>query len=373
MNAFYSKLVIATGLAIVVFVVVWMFQVLCLKFFQTATGKSAPKQTFGPFSNWITRTMLAICVGLMMLGVCIVLTYHSYTGVLVSLTGYIIWWAGDKDIPTEPQHAGTLMLQGDYILTTVTKVDKNGTTTGEKQPIVVGGRTIVFPYWPFYLSVKTFDMTLQDYEIDAIIYCMDSSGNRDNLVPVYGKISVAIRPDRTKLIEYNLAGGMKNIKAQVDDIVIREVRHIATRFTIREVVTDPTKLTRAFARNGEIRERVERQFEGNSFGIDLVKLQPDFNLSEELREEMEQHQAEIFQRFAELEEIETDIKAAERLLASHRHHGNDDITFKDCLEQYKLLKVIRQGKTYKVDSKGGTLLPLGGGGGKKKKNNQGNN
>jgi hypothetical protein len=346
----------AFGLAVLTLLLVWVFQNLWFAVFRAATGKEQPRETYGPFGNPITLGILMLCAGLMATGLYIVLVRLSFTGVWIGFAGYYLWWAGDTDIPTEPQHAGTLMLNGDYIIMF-------------GSPVVVGGRTIVFPYWPIRLTVKTFDMTMQDYEIEMIIYVMDNSRNPLKKVPLYGKVSVALRPNKKQLIEYNLAGGMKNIKAQVDDIVVRETRHVAINFTADDVVTNPTTLSAMFEENGRIRRKVEGFFEGRSFGVELLKFQPHFDYSEELREEMEAHQAELFQRFAELEEIETDVQAAEKLIAGHRRHGNHSITFAQALEQYKQLRLIREGMTYSISGTGATIAELPRGG---KKNRRGN-
>jgi hypothetical protein len=305
--------------------------------YEKATGKDERTPSYRPFSNVVTLSILLLCLVLIIGGVIVIFRLHSFYGVPMGILGAFLWYVGDTDIPSKPRYAGMLMWYDTPI------------RIGDK-PIVLGGRTILLRFWPFCLTVRLFKMTTVEESIEAIIYAKDDTGKS---IPLYGKIAVAVRPRKDGLLEFNQAGGMDNIMPQIKLIVIRETRHLAQSLTPEKIVTDPTIFADLFVEGGQIRESVQNAMDLKSFGAELTNLQPDFDYSEDLRKTMEGHQKELFERQNEQAEYDTDVLAAQNLLQKHRGQKEFGISFNDCLEQVKQMRLIRDGKTFNITSSGG--------------------
>ncbi len=294
--------------------------------------QSAPK--LKPFGNPITLAILLACI--LLLGIGLILSTLSPVGIIIGIFGVVIWWAGDTVHPSEPRTAGLVKFWDSYI------------TLGDRN-VVVGGRTILAPYWPIFLSSTLVEITNKDKDFSMKLL------SRDN-IQLEGFISVTLRPDIADLVDFIQASGgdMGKIFEQLDDIIYEQAKSKARENDAEDIAKKSELIS------GPLRLHLQSNvFEQGSFGVEIVKIQARFDMPQDIINAMQQQVREGYERQGELKEYDTDTIAAQRLQTSYRDAGLT-INLKDCLDEIKTLRLIRDERVARIETtgKGGNTVIL---------------
>ena len=214
--------------------------------------------------------------------------------------------------------------------------------------MVVGGRTILADYFPFFLSAVPIEMTNVDNDFKMTVM------SEDNL-PLQGVVSLTLIPKTDDVIDYiqASAGDMKNIFGQIDDIIYEDAKREARRYPGELLAKESERIS------GPLREKIEKVFDQHSFGVKILKIQAKFDLTEDVLKRLKEKALETFDRRAELEEYRTQLEAAAMIQTRYMNDPNmkDRVpTFDQCLREVKNLRLIRDHKYIKIDSPKGVNL-----------------
>jgi hypothetical protein len=250
------------------------------------------------------------------------------------VTGIAMFVFGYTDIPSKPRTAGVLTLWGSF------------STIGDK-PIIVGGKTILANYFPFNLSCEQIDITNVDKKIPMAITSKDE-------VVLEGNVSITLFPDLEDAIDYIQAGGdIKKIIEQLDDIVKKGAREIARNIDALEITQDSEKLS------GPLKAGVEKYVDSKSFGVTVYKIQAIFNQPDDVIKAMKGVRLELYERKNEMTEYTTFTQAARQL---QEFYQSDPLmegkvpTLKECVEEIKSLRLIRDSRSQEVRNKDGKSI-----------------
>ena len=289
-------------------------------------GTEAP--SLRPFDNPITFSILMLCVGLISIGV-IMAAVGSFWGIIIGGIGAGIWIAGDTDHPVNPRTAGMLTFWDAPICI-------------GGAPVVVGGRTILANYWPFFLSSTPLVTINQDRDFPVPIVTKDN-------VNMPGFISVTLQPDVTDLVDYLQAGAkMEAIFSQIDDIISEKAKDEGRRHDSDDVAKQNSLISKP------LRAHLGTIFEEKSFGIKIKKVQARYDMPPEIIQAINLERKANYDRAGQLAEYETDITSAEKLFAAYQKAGTPQ-TMDKCLQEIKQLRLIRDGKNYRFDGNGVVL------------------
>jgi hypothetical protein len=338
---------LALMLASLVALIVVIGRAVFRKLFKKATIEKEPEDpeqvtsapSLKPFSNPITLSMLMLCVSLIVIGVFYALVIVSPWGIVVGSIGVLLWWAGYTKHSTDPREAGALTFWGSYL------------QIGGRA-VIVGGETILAPYWPIKLESVKFPITNYDHDFKIRIYVGKDPKKK---LPLEGTVSVTFRPCVEDAVDYITAGKIEKIIPQVDDIVLVETRELAASLEPEDIVYTPKKLQVLFGKGG-LQGILEDVFERKAFGLEILKVQPDFDFTEDIRKKMSEVKKEEFDRVVELTEYRTDVKGALVILRAHRMTGDRKYTFNQALQEAKQLRLIRDEKVVRVDTSGGSVV-----------------
>jgi hypothetical protein len=290
---------------------------------------SAPE--LKPFGNAVTRGILISIIALVAVGSVLTLA-GSFMGVIVGSVGILAWWAGYTKIPTDPRTGGALTCWGSF-------VELNG------KSIVVGGDTILADYFPFYLGYVPFELTNRDKDFPMTVMSKDN-------VPLEGVVSITLRPEIEDAVDYIQAGKMDNILLQLDDIIYEIAKRHGRMHNGEEIAKDSELIS------GPIRAHLgSDEFGESNFGVTVIKVQAKFDMPEDVLIDMKQQVREQYQRKNELLEYETDIMAAKKLqeqYSSDPHMTGKVPTLKECLQEIKTLRLIRDQRVARIESTGNT-------------------
>lgn len=288
-----------------------------------------------PFGNLITSSILAIIIGLWVIGLFLIFL-GLYTGVLVAWLGIFLFVVGYTDIPANPRTAAALTFWGSFI------------KLGGK-PVVVGGKTVLANYFPFFISGEQFNITNVDKDITMTVTSKDK-------VPLEGVVSVTLYPDIDDAIDYIQAGGdIMKIIAQLDDIVKKRAREVAADEDALDITQKSEKIS------GKLLSHVTDKLEERAFGVKVLKVQAIFDQPADVLLAMKGKRIEKYQRENEHYEYETNIEAAKKLQTMYR---NDPAmkgrvpTLEACLEQILTQRLIRDGRAQEIKSKGGKIFNI---------------
>ena len=300
---------------------------------QTQTNPtSAPE--LKPFNNPVTRGVLTVILASIIIGLAIIILfplYLSFIGVVLASLGILAWWAGDTRLPADPRTAGILTFWDSFI-----------TVGGE--PVVIGGRTILANYFPFFLGVVSFEITNRDKDFPISVLSSDN-------VPLEGVISITLRPDVNDAIDYIQAGKMENILTQLDDIVYEKSKAVARTLTADQIAKQSELIS------GPLCNHVSNKLEEGSFGVTIEKVQSRFDLPKDVIEAMKQKVREVHEREGEYEEYRTMMGAAVEL---QKKYAQDPSmagrvpTLEQCVQEIKTLRLIRDERVARIETTGGT-------------------
>lgn len=336
-----------------------------------ADSKKAPQ--INAFGNWVTRLILFTVIALIVGGIFIGIT-TSLWGIVIASIGALIWWAGDTELPADPRTAGMLTCWDQPIIDTITRTNDAGEKIVEEIALVVGGRTILAPYFPFYIDVVAFEITNVDKEFPMTVLSggIDASGVQFDPVPLTGRISVTLRPNVDDALDYIQSGKMTSIFAQLNDIIYEQAKMLARAHDSRTIAEKSEVIS------GPLRNHLEHDvFERKSFGVDIVKIQAVFDLPKRVTDALTASAAEKYERTGEFAEYETDRLAAKTLQDSYkadpqmvgRVPGLDQ-----CLKTIQTLRLIRDERVARIETDGNVAgliikdvnMDMGRGNGKKK-------
>lgn len=315
-----------------------------------ASTKKAPK--ISAFGNWVTRLILFTIITLIVGGIFIGIT-TSLWGIVPAALGILAWWVGDTELTADPRTAGMLTCWDQPIVDTTIVTNDTGEEVDEDTTLVVGGRTILAPYFPFFIDVVRFEIT----NVDRIFPMTVLSGGKDKKtrkdldpVPLTGHVSLTLRPDVNDALDYIQSGKMDKIFEQLDDIVYEQTKLYARRNDARTIAEKSEVIS------GPLRDHLENDvFEKKSFGVDVVKIQARFDLPKEITDALTASGAEKYQRTGEFLEYETDRLAAKALQDNYRADplmrgkvpGLDQ-----CLKTIQTLRLIRDERVARIETDG---------------------
>lgn len=293
---------------------------------------SAPK--LEPFDNDITATIRDVLVGMAVIGL-ILLFAGSYYGVLICGLSAAVYLAGDKEFPTDPRTGAILTHRA------VPINDKQG------RPIVVGGRTILMNWFPFYINAVPLNITNINKDFDMTI--MSSDGVR-----MKGRISVTYIPNARDGIDYmqSTGGAAENVHPQLEDIFYTRAQEIARGLTTWQIATESHLLANPLHIHADSKSS-EKQF-----GILIKNVKARFDLPDGVVIDTEAVYREGLQRKAEMTEYQTNMIAAKYLLEEYQKSTNPEdqkISLKQCMEQVQTLRNMREGRISEFKTTGKTV------------------
>lgn len=309
---------------------------------QTNTKTSAPE--LHSFRNPITGGILFIIICLLVFGLTIIIMTGSYIGVISTILGIIFFVLGFTDIPPNPRTAGILTFWGSFIT--------------PNSPVIVGGKTILLDFFPFYIGAVLIDITNVDKDIPMTV---TSSNN----IALDGIVSITLYPDIDDAVDYIQAGGrMEEIFKQLDDIVKKKTRSVAKNMTALDITQQGEKI------DDELMSHVKEKLDTGSFGVKVFKIQSVFDQPKDVLEAMKGKQKEIYERENESLEYETNRIAAKKLQEAYEadpHMAGKVPTMQECLAETLEQRLIRDNRatTTGIKSKG-KVIPIvntGSGGG----------
>ena len=164
-----------------------------------------------------------------------------------------------------------------------------------------------------------------------------------------GEVSLTVRPDEAKLVDYLTAGKM--------DGVMKNVRNL--------VAVETTKYCRDKAwltiqqTSADFEHSLKDEIEVKPFGLVIEKIQVRLSAPSGVLRDAADGARELLQRRGELTEYETYLIAArERLdaIKQHAQPGDRIPTLEDAIEMIKHERLIRDGKAIRVDGNAHNIM-----------------
>lgn len=294
------------------------------------------------FGNWVTGLILFIVLVLILGGAYLSIT-TSLWAIIPVVIGISIWWFGHTVLPPDPPTGGMLTCWEQPI----TNIGKYG----GRVAIVVGGRTILAPYFPFYIDVVPFELTNEEKRFPMTIYSggLKPDGTPLDPVPLQGYISLTLRPNTGDAIDYIQSGKMAKILPQIDDILLEKAKFYACQVNPERIVVESEVIS------GPLRREMDAVIQSKSFGVEVVKIQAKFDYSEEIIKALNQSAAEKYQRTGEFAEFDTDTAAAQHLqqkYATDPHRTDPVPSLERCIETIKTLRLIRDERVVRIETDG---------------------
>lgn len=304
------------------------------------------------FGNWVSKMILITVITFIGGGIFIGITY-SLWGIVFAIVGVLMWWYGDTELPPDPRTAGMLTCWDQPIMRNVTLVNEAGNKTTEKIAYVVGGRTILAPYFPFFIDVVEFDITNVDKKFEMTVLSGGINPLTEkplNPIQLTGHVSLTLRANVNDAVDYIQSGKMVKIFEQLDDIIYEQTKMLARAHDPRtiaeksEVISEPLR-----------KHLKDDVFEKKSFGVEVIKIQARFDLPKEIIAALTASGAEMYQRDGEFQEYDTDTMAAKALqdkyksdpLMNGRVPGLDQ-----CLKTIQNLRLIRENRVARIETDG---------------------
>lgn len=281
---------------------------------------SAP--TLKPFSNPITFTILMVCVSLVGAGIVLSLLGNPF-GLPPLVLGILIWWKGEKVHPSDPRTAGLLKVWDTYI-------------DQENGGIVVGGRTLVLPVWPFHLDTDPIDITDKNLEFKMEIITKDR-------VPLEGKMDCRFVVNLDDAVDFVQAGKWDGIKPLLDGIVTQDTKARAKKLESGDISTDPKKFL-----SDPMEKELKTLFRQKTFGIKAKQIQSKFDLPREILDAMIAQAREEFDRMAERAETRTNLEIVEMYMKASGK------TWSEMWEKFVKARLMRDQRVTRIEGgKGG--------------------
>lgn len=300
-------------------------------------GNDSASVDLKPFDNWVTRTILRTIIVMIVTGIWLIVVSDSnfwfFSGIGITCLGILAGIYGYTEFPENPPTAGALFCWNVPIV------------SNEKQ-IVVGGKTILADYFPFYISAVSIDMSNKNKEFPVSVISKDN-------VQLEGKVSITARPDNDDIRDFIQSGAkVESVFDQMSDIVSTKSREYARGYEQIELMVDGQK----------IGQPLKGDLDQKSFGVTIFKVNVVLKQPDKVRDAMQGIVTEGYDRKNELAEYETNLTAAQALqkayaLDQHRS-GKPVPSLRDCLEEILEQRLIRDGKATGIKNKGGTTINI---------------
>jgi hypothetical protein len=309
-----------------------------------SNGNESGSVNLKPFDNWVTVTIVASIITVIGFGILLIITSQSTTwwfgGIGMTCLGALAWIYGLTEFPENPPTAGALFCWNIPILSWSEAKKK-------KIQIVVGGKTVLANYFPFYISAVPIDISNKNKEFPVSVLSDDN-------VTLTGKVSVTARPDGDDIQDYIQAGGtIEEGFEQIRDIIATKSREHAREHNQKELMSDGQL----------IGKKLKLDIEQGSFGIHIFKVNVVMDPPEDVKKVMQGIVIEKYQRLNELAEYATNLKAAQELQDAYENdeHRSANLpvpSLRDCIEEILEQRLIRDGKATGIKNKGGTTINI---------------
>jgi hypothetical protein len=300
-------------------------------------GNESASVDLKPFDNWVTRMILTLIVTMTMVGILFIILSHSnfwfFSGIVMTCLGVLAWIYGSTEFPENPPTAGALFFWNVPIMS-------NG------KQIVVGGKTILADYFPFYISAVSIDMSNKNREIPISVISSDG-------VQLEGKVSVTASPEKDDIRDFIQAGAkVEGVFDQITDIVVTKSREYARGREQLDLMVDGQLIGRP----------LKGDLDQGSFGVRIFKVNVVLKQPDDVRKAMQGKVTEKYDRDNEMKEYETNLDAAKALqtaYANDQHRSGKPVpSLRDCLEEILEQRLIRDGKATGIKNKGGTTINI---------------
>lgn len=280
--------------------------------------------------HWISnKVILAVVIleGILMaLG--IILTIKGYfLGVILGIIAVTMFVKGLKEHSSNPLTFGLITIW-----------NKPSELCG-----VVSGIVPLLNFFPFWVNTIDIDMTLKDRDIPV----EDVLSSDD--VPMGGKVSITLRPDKDDLIDYIGAGQMKGVFDIADDLIIIDVEKFCKKQAWRDIQQKSPNFEK------ELKEMIET----HPFGVKVRKIQVRLYAPKDLLTDVMQQQKEIAQRRGELAEFATTLEAATLRLDAIRataQPGQEIPTLESQIGEINRERLIRNDKTLRIEGNAQSVI-----------------
>jgi hypothetical protein len=219
-------------------------------------------------SSWGNSRVVGIAVLIFLLlvvGVALALS-GNFFGVVIGVVGLIMFAKGLKDHRADPPTIGLLTAWNRPL----------------PYPNTVRGTVLLANYFPFCLDTIEIEMPLrhEDFSVQNIL-----SSDR---VSMSGGVSVTVKPDETKLIDYVAAGKMDGVMQNIRNIVA-----VDTAKFCRDKSWQTIQQTSA-----DFEQFLKNEIETKPFGISIEKLQVHLSAPETVLSDAAQEARQLLQRRA---------------------------------------------------------------------------
>lgn len=296
--------------------------------------------------------ILTLILALAVAGIISLLLGNVWGLLPIGLTG-IMFALGLKKIPAKPPNKGLV------------------TIWGKRYNIVKNeGWRLLAPYFPFLYNVILIDVEKnnEDWKFENI-RCKQAKSTKKK-PHSGGEISVMIhltwRPDPSRLIRYIDSGGEEGVRNIIRDMVAEDIRQMGRGRSWEEMTFSGDelmkslvkKLTGKEAKPNQTPAEFQQELQTNGFpdiadlGVIITRLNVG-RIEEhgELKRVAEALAKETQERRAEVYEVDTEIKQAEKLFNAYQKAGTPK-TLEECIMEIRRRKAIREGKGSVIDIPG---------------------
>jgi hypothetical protein len=251
----------------------------------------------------------------------------SLLGVAIGVVGLIMLAKGLKDHRADPPTIGLLTSWNRPL----------------RPPNTVRGTVLLANYFPFYLDTIEIEMPLrhEDFAVHNVLSC--------DRISMSGEVSVTVKPDETRLIDYVAAGKM--------DGVMQNIRNVVAVETAKFCRDKPWQAIQQTSADFE--QLLKTEIETKPFGVLIEKLQVRLSAPQSVLGDAAQEARQLLQRRGELTEYQTYLIAAQERLEGIKQQaqpGERIPTLAEIIEQIKHERLIRDGKVVRVDGNANNIL-----------------
>jgi hypothetical protein len=157
------------------------------------------------YQNWWIVGILVFELSLLLLGAAGALAGHVW-GAVIFFLACLMFIMGVKKHNDDPLTYGLI------------SVWQNLIDPSKSESAVVKGMVPLLDFFPFYIGTDDIDMTTVNKDID-ITNILSKNG-----VPLTGKVSVSLRPDKNDLIDFIASKKMDGIMAIIDDVITADTK-----------------------------------------------------------------------------------------------------------------------------------------------------
>jgi hypothetical protein len=274
----------------------------------------------------IETKIVGTLIWLLIMGIVLIYLGYLISGIVIGAIALIAAGAGWRDFDTEKNIVGAVTVWDRFKKSGHEDEDANTLET-----VAVEGKTILAPYFPFFISAIEINVTKDDWTFEETVFSVEGidDAGKPKSVPVTVEIILTVKPDKRHLNSYIQSGGTLNkIKELMKGIPYREVQRLVKTAMVgdntipglsyMEVVQQGDLLSNELGKslNGHSEivngtpTRYKGIFEEKSFGIVCEKVQLKFKLDPRIQTSMVGAASIIYETDARATEYRGDIAAA---------------------------------------------------------------